>query len=144
MEVAGSGLWVLATYIQTLANRQTYEIEFCSVHSPTYCHLKMTVLKGNGQHIIDRKMHLKQLSLHNSHVEMVEKVASVFTVWQTTKGTSPMKAKRLVSHIVGNCTPPHPTPSVAQPIVNIDFSLRAGCWHRGGVGGQFPRILQWS
>ena len=80
MEVAGSGLWVLATYIQTLANRQTYEMEFCSVHSPTYCHLKMTVLKGNGQHIIDRKMHLKQLSLHNSHVEMVEKVASVFTV----------------------------------------------------------------
>ena len=55
-------------------------MEFCSVHSPAYCHLKMTVLKGNGQHIIDRKMHLKQLSLHNSHVEMVEKVASVFTV----------------------------------------------------------------
>ena len=52
-----------------------------------------------------------------------------------------MKAKRLVSHIVGNGTPPHPTPSVAQPIVNIDFSLRAGCWHRGGVAGQFPRIL---
>ena len=82
MEVAGSGLWVLATYIQTLANRQTYAMEesFCSVHSPTYCHLKMTGLKDNGQHIIDRKMHLKQLSLHNSHVEMVEKVASVFTV----------------------------------------------------------------
>ena len=46
MEVAGSGLWVLATYIQTLANRQTYAMEFCSVHSPAYCHLKMTVLKA--------------------------------------------------------------------------------------------------
>lgn len=40
----------------------------------------MTVQKGDGQHIIDRKMHLNQLSLHNSHVEMVEKAASVFTV----------------------------------------------------------------
>ena len=80
MEVARSGLWVLATYIQTLANRQTYAMEFCSVHSPTYCHLKMTGLKDNGQHIIDRKMHLKQLPVLNGHVTMVEKVASVFSV----------------------------------------------------------------
>ena len=40
----------------------------------------MTVQRGNGQHIIDRKMHLKQLPVHNGHVTMVEKVASVFNV----------------------------------------------------------------
>ena len=32
------------------------------------------------------------------------------------------------------------------PQVNINtyFSLRAKCWIRGGIGGQFPRSLNWS
>ena len=28
--------------------------------------------------------------------------------------------------------------------INTYFSLRAKCWLRGGVGGQFPRNLNWS
>lgn len=35
MEGARFGLWVLAKSIQTLANRQPYEMEFCCTHQPT-------------------------------------------------------------------------------------------------------------
>ena len=31
-----------------------------------------------------------------------------------------------------------------QVNINTDFSLRAKCWVRGAVGGQFPRNLNWS
>ena len=38
------------------------------------------------------------------------------------------------------------TAHLPLPYVNINtyFSLRAKCWIRGGVGGQFPRTLNWS
>ena len=32
--------------------------------------------------------------------------------------------------------PNYPSP---QPNINFNFSSRAKCWLRGGVGGQFPR-----
>lgn len=55
MEVARSRLWVLATYIETLANRQTYATEFCLTRQPIVIST-WRYKRGNGQHFIDRKI----------------------------------------------------------------------------------------
>ena len=46
---------------------------------------------------------------------------------------------------IAHLTPPPPPPPTETKInTYMQFFLRAKCWLRGGVGGQFPRNVKWS
>ena len=70
------------------------------------------------------------------------------TIRQTKKSVTTLVNKNLLSHWKVIAPGPWPVcykfptyPSLND--VNTNFLLGAKCWLRGGVGGQFPRILHW-